>query len=180
MLPSIDPAAVGAAASVSGAAQSQRAEMDRVIEAYKVAPVAADEAKVGAEAGQASRTAAAVARPEAIKTKRNANDLFKRPDDQAEVAFQVTREEREVFLNYASGNEDIDELSEHEQTTLQRVAERLDKLIEAASERNAKGMNRINAAMKEWYSRLAGGKEAPEQLIALIQRASQGKMDDKL
>lgn len=179
MLPTIDPAA-GAAANVGGANQSRRSDMDKIVEAYKIAAPAKTEKQQVDNAGSEAAKTSGVQGSEAVRSKQRPTDVILRLEDQADISFQLTREEREVFLSYASGEEEPSQMTQQEQTTLQRVAERLDKLIEESDARSAKGRSRIDAAMKEWYSRLASGKQAPERLIDLIKLASQGQMDDKL
>lgn len=186
MLPNIDPvtstAAVGATTP-----STRRPDMEKALEAYKNVPAArVDDNRVGKEAARVgnetngARAADAVERAGQVKSRDSSTEVVRRKDDQADIAFQMTREEREVFLGYVSGEEELSQLTDQEKITLERVAERIEKLIEQADARSTKGRNRINVAMKEWYSRLANGKEAPENLIDLIQRASQGMMDDQL
>ncbi|MCD7896757.1 MAG: hypothetical protein LUG50_08805 [Planctomycetaceae bacterium] len=98
--------------------------------------------------------------------------------DQAEINFQLTREERDVFLNAISGDESVEEMTKQEQETLQKAAERIEKLIEEADTRTAEGRERLDRAVKEWYSRLANGKhKPPTDLLRLIQAAAAGKTD---
>lgn len=186
MLPNIDP--VTSAAAVGATTPStRRPDMEKALEAYKSAPAArVDEKRVGKEAGRVgsetkeARAPDAVERTSQVKARERTTDVVRRIDDQADIAFQMTREEREVFLGYISGEEEIDQLTDQEKITLERVTERIEKLIEEADARSTKGRGRITLAMKEWYSRLANGKQAPENLIDLIQRAAQGMMDDQL
>lgn len=186
MLPNIDP--VSNAAAVGAITPStRRPDMDKALEAYKNVPAArVDERRVGKEAGRVgketkeARAPDAVERTGQIRSRDSATDIVRRIDDQADIAFQMTREERDVFLGYTSGEEELDQLTDQEKITLERVTERIEKLIEQADARSTKGRGRINLAMKEWYSRLANGRQAPENLIDLIQRAAQGMMDDQL
>ncbi len=98
--------------------------------------------------------------------------------DEAEINFQLTREERDVFINAMSGNEPVKDMSEEEQQMLQKTAERIEKILEAVDTRTTEGRQRADAAIKEWYSRLANGKyKAPSDLVRLIQAAALG-VDD--
>lgn len=98
--------------------------------------------------------------------------------DQAEINFQLTRDERDVFLNAMSGREDPQEMTEDEQNTLQKVSERLEKLIEEATAKETERVERLERAVKEWYSRLSNGKhKAPADLIRLISQAAMGVVD---
>ncbi|MCD8138362.1 MAG: hypothetical protein LUE17_01040 [Planctomycetaceae bacterium] len=129
---------------------------------------------------EAARTAETAQSAHPVRERSGATDVVKRLEDQAEIAFQMTREERDVFTSYVSGEETVDQMSELEQRTLERVAERLERLIAEADARTETGRKRMNLALREWYQRLAGGKQSPENLIDLIQMATQGRMDDKL
>ncbi len=181
MLPNIDPAAASPAANVGATQQTRRVEVDKALEAYKAsATPKVEERRVGREAREAARTAEAATATQQVRTKTGSTDVVKRGEDQAEIAFQMTREEREVFTSYISGDETVDQMSEAEQRTLERVSERLERLIEEADARSETGRKRMNLALREWYQRLAGGKQSPENLIDLIQMATQGRMDDKL
>lgn len=186
MLPNIDPV-TNAAAVGAVTPSTRRPDTEKALEAYTSGSKArVDEKRVRREAGRVgketkeARAPDAVERTGQVRSRDTATDIVRRIDDQADIAFQMTREEREVFLGYVSGEEELDQLTDQEKITLERVTERVEKLIEQADARSTKGRDRINVAMKEWYSRLANGKQAPENLIALIQRASQGMMDDQL
>ncbi len=186
MLSKIDPV-TNAAANAGAAQQTRRADADKILEAYRSAPAPkVEEKRIAKEADSPSaetkeaRAADEVKRAGGVKARSSTDNIIKRFDDQADIAFQMTREERDVFLDYVTGEEDPDARTEQEEATLQRVMERLAKLIEEADARSAKGRNRINAAMKTWFSRLSGGKEVPAHLIELIQQAAQGKLDDQI
>ncbi|MCD8350246.1 MAG: hypothetical protein LUC93_06510 [Planctomycetaceae bacterium] len=184
MLPKIDPAAAAAANVGATQQQARRVEVDKVLEAYKAsAATKVDERRVGNvgnEAREAARTAETTPGTQPVRTRTGSTDVLKRGEDQAEIAFQMTREEREVFTSYVSGEETIDQMSEAEKRMLERVAERLERLIAEADTRTETGRKRMDLALREWYQRLAGGKQSPEHLIDLIQMATQGRMDDKL
>ncbi len=98
--------------------------------------------------------------------------------DEADINFQLTREERDVFINAISGNESVQEMSEEEQKLLQKTAERIEKILAAVDTRTEEGRERADMAIKEWYSRLANGKfKAPTDLLRLIQAAALGQED---
>lgn len=98
--------------------------------------------------------------------------------DEADINFQLTREERDVFINAISGAESVKDMSEEEQKTLQKTAERIEKILEAVDTRTEEGRQRADLAIKEWYSRLANGKfKAPSDLLRLIQAAALGQED---
>ena len=191
MFSKIDPVA-NATANAGAAQQTRRADADKILEAYQsISSLKVEEKRTvkeadpsdvkafGAETKEA-RAADEVKRAERVRGRSSTTAITKRFNDQADIAFQLTREERDVFLDYVTGETDSESLTDQEEITLQRVTERLSKLIEEADARSAKGRNRINAAMKQWFSRLSGGKEVPAHLIDLIQQAAQGKMDDQL
>jgi hypothetical protein len=97
--------------------------------------------------------------------------------DQAAINFQMSREEREVFLSAMTGRERVSDMSEDEQKLMEKSAERLDKLIEAADARDTASRERMDKAVKEWYIRLANGKQPPTNLLTLIRQAAEGKLD---
>ncbi|MDR1745452.1 MAG: hypothetical protein LBS30_06840, partial [Planctomycetota bacterium] len=164
MLSNIDP--VTNATANAGATQApRRGDADQILKAYNTIPPArvdekrvAEEAEsVGAETNKA-HSADEVNRAGQVKARSSTTEIAKRSGDQAAIAFQLTREERDVFLEYVTGEDDPDSLTDQEQLTLQRVTERLAKLIEEADARSVKGRGRVNVAIKEWFSRLSGGK----------------------
>lgn len=98
--------------------------------------------------------------------------------DEAKINFQMTRDERAVFLNYANGEEDVSEMSQEERDTLQKVSERLETLIENAQTRNTERTEKLEKAIKEWYYRLSNGKATPPtDLLSLIRQAAAGFED---
>lgn len=98
--------------------------------------------------------------------------------DQAEINFQVTREERDALVNYVSGKEDVKDMTEDEQETLQKVSERIQKMIENAEAKSTERGERLDKAVKEWYNRLTNGKDkAPINLTRLITLAAMGITD---
>ncbi len=97
--------------------------------------------------------------------------------DQAEINFQMSREEREVFLSVMSGRERVSDMSEDEQRLMEKSAARLEKLIEAADARDAASRERIDKAVKEWYLRLSNGKQPPTDLLTLIRESAAGRLD---
>lgn len=187
MLPNIDPtnnsANVGA---VAGQSQVKRPEVDKALEAYGSSPSQAKPAEQvrsrdsvqQREAREAQKTAEGS--PASRTAKSKTDTYLKQGQDQAEINFQLTREERAVFLNAMSGREDPSEMTEEEQGTLQRASERIEKFIEEASTRRTDRSDRLEKAIKEWYTRLSNGKhKAPSDLVRLIQQAAAGNVDFK-
>lgn len=106
--------------------------------------------------------------------------IYDRPAarDSAEINFQLTLEERDVFLNAMSGQEDPASMTPEEQTTLQKVSERIEKLLEEAEGKSADRVDRLDKAIKEWYNRLSNGKhKAPADLVRLIRLSALGTGD---
>lgn len=171
MLPNIDPTVAAGTGAATPQPQVRRPELEQALEAYNTPPVVPD-AIVQAGAGEMRKTDAASSVNRHAETK--TRSFYKNGQDQSEINFQLTREERDVFVNAISGDEDPEEMSEQEQETLQRVAERIEKLIEEAATRNTQKVERLEKAIKEWYTRLSGKREAPADLIALIYRAAAG------
>ncbi len=195
MLPTIDP--TNSAASVAVQTQPQtptrRLDAEKALEAYNLQTAAADAEKAAAAsqqvdaagqkadtAGEAQKTAPSPSRKAAAESKPK-TDVYLRPgQDQAEINFQLTREEREAFINAISGQEKPEDMAEEEQTALQRAAERVEKLIEEALTRSTDRGERLDKAIKEWYTRLTNGKyKAPPDLISLIQQAAAGNVNFK-
>lgn len=98
--------------------------------------------------------------------------------DSAEINFQMTLEEREIFLSAMSGQEDPTDMTQEEQTVLQNVSERIEKLLEEAETKSTDRGDRIDRAIKEWYNRLSNGKhKAPADLVRLIRLSAMGTGD---
>lgn len=177
MMPNIDPATTSAnlGAATPATPQIRRPEMDKALEAYQTAPQPATGASPY-EAGEAQKTGAV---DRMRDPKKSATQILAaKLTDQAEIGFQMTREEREVFLNAMSRQESPQDMTEEEQTTLQKVSERIEKMIEDSSTRNQEKLDRLDKAIKEWYNRLAGGKhKAPADLVRLIQQAAAGNLN---
>ncbi len=193
MLPNVDPATnaanVGAATPVSQT-QVKRPETDRAARLYAPSP-APGEQRIPADQTQ---TREEVRQKEAVETQKTADSSTQTPKtgkpktgsypkqagDQAEINFQLTREERDAFLNAMSGQEDPSEMTEQEQSALQRASERIEKLLEDATTRQTDRTDRLDKAIREWYSRLSNGKyNAPPDLILFIQQAAAGNMNFK-
>lgn len=185
MLPNIDPAKAASSASVNPT-PTKKPDVERA------APYTPTVAKPAADAEKVRQTATEPRTGESAPSKAGTEVLqrIRRVDgkpatpgqkltqDQAEINFQLTREERDVFLNAISGDESVEEMTKQEQETLQKAAERIEKLIEEADTRTAEGRERLDRAVKEWYSRLANGKhKPPTDLLRLIQAAAAGKTD---
>ncbi len=170
--------ALDPAAGTNVAAQNpgiKRAEFDRIAETYQAtavrdSTVAFEEADTAARPAEKAGTSIIGARTETAKRSRT------EVRDQAGINFQMTREEREVFLSAISGRERVSEMSENEQKLMEKAAERLEKLIEAADTRDTANREKLDKAVKEWYTRLANGKQPPPDLIMLISQAAAGKL----
>jgi hypothetical protein len=178
MFPNIDPAA--ATGMATQAATIRRPETDRVTELYRapgprtaVAADGTDALETGSSARAAERPGTRVAR---VRSDTGAVRKPSQRGDQAEINFQMSREEREVFLSAMSGREEVSEMSEAEQEMMERATERLDKLIEAASARDTASRERVDKAVKEWYLRLSNGKQPPADLLTLIRQSAAGKL----
>ncbi len=193
MLPNIDPAANAANVTVTQTIpqpQARRAEADRATRAYANPAVPgeqrapADQARIRDDARRneavETQKAADSATSKSGRLARPKTDSYpKQPGDQAEINFQMTREEREAFLNAMSGQEDPSDMTEQEQTALQRAAERIDKLLENAATRQTDRGDRLDKAVREWYSRLSNGKAPPPDLLVFIRQAAAGNMNFK-
>lgn len=189
MLPNID---VTNTANLGGASPAKRPEPDQVVQdSYKslsnvkeqqpkpkAAPVSNDRTSSATDVVKDSRPAENVQQTQ--KAGRSGTRSYDRnaTQDQAEINFQLTREERDVFLNVMSGREEAGAMTEEEQTTLQKVSERIEKLIEDADAKDSERAERLEKAVKEWYNRLSNGKhKAPVDLIRLIHQAAMGVAD---
>lgn len=188
MLPNIDPTTNAANVGAAVQPQVKKTESDKAIEAYNSNASAAPRVK---SADEQVQSGGAVRRKEAreaqravegapvARTGKSKTDTYLRQgQDQAEINFQLTREERAVFLGAMSGQDDPEQMTEQEQGTLQKAAERIEKLLEDATTRKTDRTDRLDKAIKEWYSRLSNGKhKAPADLIRLIQQAAAGDLN---
>ncbi len=174
MVFALDPAAgTGVGTQTPGI---KRPEWDKVAETYQATAVrdstlAFEEADAAARPAEKTETGGNGTRPETGG--RSKAEIR----DQAGINFQMTREEREVFLSAMSGRERVSEMSENEQKLMEKSAERLEKLIEAADARDAASREKLDKAVKEWYIRLANGKQPPGDLLWLISQAAAGKLE---
>lgn len=187
MLPNID---VTAASGVGGSTPVKKPDSDPVVQEPRktnreapsdntYASTPSGNKVSGADDVAATRSATATAKTRS-EAKQGTTRIYNRPEsvDKAEINFQVTREERAVFLNAMSGEEDPAEMTQEEQATLQKVSERLQKLIEEAAARDSDRGERLEKAVKEWYNRLSNGKrKAPADLVRLINKAALGIAD---
>lgn len=171
MLPTIDSTTPAVGGTTP---QIKRPEVEKALEAYQSQSVS--DTVSFEEAGGATR---ATERPTRVYGPRSDTDRFKKSaaQDQAEIKLQLTREEREVFLNAISGRESPSEMSEEEQELLQKTSERIEKLIEEANARDTQTKERVDKAVKEWYTRLSNGKQPPGDLLTLIRQAAAGVLD---
>ena len=173
MLPKIDPTTPPPSAGSNP--QARRPELDQALEAYK-APQVREQA-VQEQAAETRSTTDIIQKAQRTSDARSVSGRAPRDRDSAEINFQMTREERAVFVNAMSGKEDPADMTEEEQGTLQKVSERIEKLIEDAITRDTASRERVESAVKEWYSRLSNGKREPGQdLLYLIRQAAMGQL----
>lgn len=171
MLPNIDAGTT--AVGVGTQPQPWRADQEKAVEAYQTPKLRnAYEESSGARAAETVRERQ---KPEPA----SATQILRRKlgQDVAEMGFLLTREEREVFVNAASGREKPEEMTGEEQDLLQKTSERLEKLLDEAMSRQSENRERIDTAVKEWYLRLSNGKrEAGEDLLHFIRKAARGEL----
>lgn len=171
MLPNVDPTTPSVA--VGTGSQARRPEVDKVAEAYRVAKV---NEQIQNDEAAGPRSPENTVRKAAGVRESNTRTIAQRAKDSAEINFQLTREEREVFVNALSGKEDPAEMTEQEQTILQRTAERIEKILDEANALDTENRERLDKAVKEWYTRLSNGKhEAPGDLLTLIRKAARSR-----
>lgn len=174
MLPTIDTTTTSAGIG-AGAAQTRRSDLENLADASQAQTI---QTKNNYEEAP-EPTAAAVVQKNRKSAAGSTTQLIgvRLGQDTAELGFLLTREEREVFVNAISGRESPEEMSDEEQELLQKTSERIDKLIEDAMSRTTENRERIDSAVKEWYSRLSNGKlEAGEDLLFLIRKAARGEL----
>lgn len=173
MIPNFDP--VVSTGLATQATNVKRVDLDRIVETYQTQNVRDSVSFEGTEssARPAEKTGTGI-----VATRSDAEKL-KKPAarDQAEINFQMTREERDVFLGAMSGRERVSDMTENEQRLMEKAAERLERLIETAEAKDAAGRERVDKAVKEWYLRLSNGKQPPSDLLTLIRDAAAGKLD---
>lgn len=177
MITAIDPAATTGVGTQVPAENYQTPRPRDVVARDSVLPggTAADKA-ADTSAGTAERVASRVPGARSETALRQQRPSAK-GGDQAEINFQMSREEREVFLSVMTGREKASEMSETEQKLMEKASERLDKLIEAATSRDTASRERMDKAVKEWYLRLSNGKQPPANLLNLITQAANGELD---
>lgn len=96
--------------------------------------------------------------------------------DRVEINFSLSREERDAFVTAFSSKQDPAVMSEEEKATLRKASERISSFIDDAIARNTDNRERVEKAMKEWYSRITHG-ESPADLVDLLRKAAMGNLD---
>lgn len=117
---------------------------------------------------------------EAQPLRRSTTTAIIRPSgDQADIAFQLNREEREVFrAAFTEGKRPAD-MTADERDTLRQASDRISQLVDDAIAKNAENRERVEKAVHEWYGRLVQGEgRAPGELIRLLHQAAMGELDD--
>lgn len=98
--------------------------------------------------------------------------------DQVEINFTLSPEERDVFNAALTSEETPPPLSPEEKATLKKASERLSKFIEGAVSKNGERRDRVEKAMTEWYSRISKNElKGPSDLIQLLHSAASGGLD---
>lgn len=99
--------------------------------------------------------------------------------DQVELNFSLTRDEKEAFVNAFSKKQDPATMTEEEQETLKKAAERISKFVEETIARNTSKRERVEKAVAEWYDKLSQGEtegERPTDLLSLLRKAAMGTL----
>ncbi len=99
--------------------------------------------------------------------------------DSAEINFSLTQEERDAFINAFSSKQDPATMTEEERSVLQQASERINKYIDEAIANNTEKRERVEKAVREWYSSIAKGEDqGPTDLIHLLRKAAMGQLSD--
>lgn len=167
MLPTIDHMSPGRAAS--GSAVLRRADVEKALEAYKTNQP--DNPRTGEKAKKAE------ALPEARKSPADAK--VPAGQDQAEINFTLSREEREAFVSAFNSRQDPAAMSDSEKETLRKASERISKFIDDAISRNSDNREKVEKAVGEWYAKMTKGEQqGPTELITLLRQAALGNLDN--
>ncbi len=178
MLPNIDK--VAASSSPPGATattQQKRSETDQLIqavnarsaEAYKTQQPVSDQAS-------ATEKSFTTARVDKTDTKVKTDPRAKQ--DQVELNFSLSLEERDAFISAFSNKQDPATMTKEERDTLESAAERITKFVEETVAKNSERRERVEKAVSEWYSRITKRElEGPFDLVDLLRKAASGQLD---
>ena len=169
MLPNVDPVTQGT--SSGGTAYLRRADYPQLAQA-EIPEATAEKAKE-------SNASQALGKSNNADANAKAKNSIWENKDQAELNFSLTREEKEVFVNAFSKDQDPATMSEDDQETLQKAAERISKFVEEAIAKKAENRKRIEKAVSEWYDKISNGEgKGPAELIHLLHQAAMGTLGD--
>lgn len=179
MLPNIDN--VNTTASTSGVATQsttqKRSDTDRVAQAMHAKSVEAYKSNQSTPdpTNAAEKTAAS---RKVDKVEPSKGTEARQKNDQVELNFSLTREERDAFINAFAEKQDPATMTEEEKENLQSAAERIAKYVEETISKNGERRERVEKAVGEWYSRISKRElEGNFDLIDLLRKAATGQLD---
>lgn len=168
MLPTIDTTLTNS--GVGGGTPLRHLETEKAIEAYK--------SNVPVETKQKAEKPDPREDVYQSSAERSKTDIVGRKD-QAEINFQLTMEERDAFLSAFTSKQDPSSMTPEEREALQKASERISKYIDETVARNGDNRERVEKALREWYSHLTKGEtDGPLDLLNLLRQAAMGNLDE--
>lgn len=110
----------------------------------------------------------------------------KSKQDQVELQFALTRDEKAAFSRYSASREEGEDnksafVSDEDRKRMQEAAERIATAMEEQIAKNNQSRQRVEKAVTEWYSILSGddrdAKTNPLAFIGILRDAAMGKFD---
>lgn len=102
--------------------------------------------------------------------------------DQVELNFALNQDEKIAFgrLFADRKDEEPDIFTQEDQELVKKAAERITRAIDEVIAKNTKTRERVEKAVSEWYSALAGGEPTPPlQFLNILRQVAMGRYDLK-
>lgn len=124
-----------------------------------------------AEGGSSSATAVVA------EKKRSESD---NRTDQVTINLSLSPEEKDAFGKAFSDKGNLSTMSEEEKQALKEASERIGKFIDDTVSKNQDKREKVEKAVREWYSRITKGKETgPTEFISLLRAAAMGTLEEQ-
>lgn len=152
----------------------RRQETNYIAEAYRTSKVDSK------SSGVSERTSAVAEIHKRGQSKaKPKTDTVNLNQDQVELNFSLSHEERDAFISVFSGKQAPATMTEEEKDTLQKASERISKYVEEAIAKNKERREHIELAVSEWYARISkGDRQEPMAFINLLRAAAMGDLDE--
>lgn len=172
MLPTTET--VNTHAPVGENLQPRRQETNYIAEAYRASKVDTKNSGVS----EKTNAVAEIHQRAKPKTKPK-TDTVNLKQDQVELNFSLSHEERDAFISVFSSKQAPATMTEAEKETLQKASERISKYVEEAIAKNKEKRERVELAVSEWYARISkGDRQEPMAFINLLRAAAMGDLDE--